>query len=709
MSYTPPLDAEVTAFKTTALLASGATYTSSVDWDGNVDGYSQVQTEILSSHDGTIAIDFCEDASFTDVVRSLSIPYVASGGYQFFAAPAFANFIRYRFTNNGGVTQTDFYYTTKILTTAISPQLLTTDAFIAPAMVTSLGRNIQVGTDPNGTFTNAPEGGVDNGNSTTTPLSGTGVFEGTFSDTQGYTSTSIFVKSDQDSATGGLQIIHSSDGVTDERVISFSYIAADNPQGLIYLIPSSTKYFRLKYTNGAVAQTGFTTSIKYETSPQQIPSLPIGLPISDNTLANVTKSVIIGRNDVGTLNNVATDNQNHLKVDAANNRVTYDEFPISEFTAISQLTFPYNINTDLCNVEVLGSGTVTQDENLAKISTSSASTATEFAALESIKTITYRAGEGAMCRISALFTDKKPNGATSVQGFGLGDANDGYGFIMSGTSSEVSVAYRTNGVQTTITQSLWNADTMDGSGDANNPSGMLLDPTKGNIYQVSYGSGFGCAYFSIESQSTGHMVLVHTLHIANLRTTPAAYNPTFALRAEVFKDGTSDANDYVVCVSDMSSFTQGKDKVTGSINAFQNEKNIGGTDTCLFNLQNKATVFGGTTGNNKVSAILQSISLINDSNGAGTFSIYEDATIGGSPSYTDIDANTSVISQDTAGTTVSGGKLLWVGGVGKDNGDSASLFELGIAMRPGSIYSFVARTLGGANDMSIGLVWVEDF
>ena len=150
MSYTPPLEAEVTAFLTTALLNNGATFTAAAV---AVDGYSQVQTEIIASHDGTINIDFCADAGCTDVVRSLSIPYVASGGYQFFAAPAFGNFIKYEFTN-GATTQTDFYYTTKILTTAISPQLLTTGAFIAPAMVATLGRNIIVGQDENGVFGN---------------------------------------------------------------------------------------------------------------------------------------------------------------------------------------------------------------------------------------------------------------------------------------------------------------------------------------------------------------------------------------------------------------------------------------------------------------------------------------------------------------------------------------------------------------------------
>lgn len=144
--------AEETAFVTTALLADAATFDSGVIDAG---GHTQVQTEITASHDGTIDISFCSDSGGTDVVRSLSIPYVAADGYQFFAAPAFVNFIKYEFTNDGGATQTDFYYTTKLLTTGLSPQLLTTGAFIASGMVAHLGRNIVVGEDVNGVFNNA--------------------------------------------------------------------------------------------------------------------------------------------------------------------------------------------------------------------------------------------------------------------------------------------------------------------------------------------------------------------------------------------------------------------------------------------------------------------------------------------------------------------------------------------------------------------------
>ena len=143
--------AEETAFLTTANLGIGGSFDS-----GMLDaaGKTQVQTEILSDVDGQINIDFCADAGGLDVVRTLTIPYNAADGYQFFSAPAFVNFIKYEFINTSGIAQTDFYYTTKFLTTSLSPQLLTTTAFISPAMVTTLGRNIIVGQNTAGNFNN---------------------------------------------------------------------------------------------------------------------------------------------------------------------------------------------------------------------------------------------------------------------------------------------------------------------------------------------------------------------------------------------------------------------------------------------------------------------------------------------------------------------------------------------------------------------------
>ena len=125
------------AFTTIALLADAAVFDSGVL---NTDGYTQVQTEITASHNGTLDFVFYEDSAGANEIRSISIPYIAANGYQLYSAPAFGYYVRYKFTNTGGATQTDFFYSTKFLTKGISPQLLAKNGFIAPTMVAGLSR-----------------------------------------------------------------------------------------------------------------------------------------------------------------------------------------------------------------------------------------------------------------------------------------------------------------------------------------------------------------------------------------------------------------------------------------------------------------------------------------------------------------------------------------------------------------------------------------
>ncbi len=70
-----------------------------------------------------------------------------------------------------------------------------------------------------------------------------------------------------------------------------------------------------------------------------------------------------------------------------------------------------------------------------------------------------------------------------------------------------------------IAKSSWNIDTMDGTGNINNPSGLLLDPTKGNVYQIQIQYlGFGAMTFSIENKNTGLFQPVHQIKYANSYT-----------------------------------------------------------------------------------------------------------------------------------------------------------------------------------------------
>lgn len=140
MSYLhqPP---DYIAFSTTTLLTNGQTYDSGVI---SLIGYTQVQTDVLSNKNGTVTIQFCSDSGGTDVVRTLSILYIGGSGYQMFSAPAFSPYVRYQFTVTE-TGQTDFYFDTKLLTKALSPQVLGVDAFISSSMASTLTRSVIVG------------------------------------------------------------------------------------------------------------------------------------------------------------------------------------------------------------------------------------------------------------------------------------------------------------------------------------------------------------------------------------------------------------------------------------------------------------------------------------------------------------------------------------------------------------------------------------
>lgn len=150
MAYQPAEPAAFQAYATTANLGIAGLYQTGVL---DLQGYTQVDTHVVSDVDGTITVHWYSDASGTDQVRLLTIPYVAANGFQLLSAPAFTPFVEYKYTN-GGVAQADFFYETKFLHTSLSPQILGLTSFIAGGMVAQLGRSILVGTDSAGAYNN---------------------------------------------------------------------------------------------------------------------------------------------------------------------------------------------------------------------------------------------------------------------------------------------------------------------------------------------------------------------------------------------------------------------------------------------------------------------------------------------------------------------------------------------------------------------------
>jgi len=244
---------------------------------------------------------------------------------------------------------------------------------------------------------------------------------------------------------------------------------------------------------------------------------------------------------------------------------------------------------------------------------------------------------------------------------------------------------------------------------------MTIDITKGNSYQIAYGSGFGTVNFSVESDVSGDYVLVHTLALANILIVPSAFNPTFPIRAEAANGAGTD--NLTLSVAAISSFIEGKNAIKYAHGVLNSQSGIENgnfaTEVEIITFFNKADVFGGVA-NNKVYCKILGISWLNECNKTSTVRLRESATGLAAGTFTDINVNTSVVSYRTNGTgTPAGGKILFEAFAEKDGkgGIFVDLSNLNLVMTPNKKYtiSAVCTASAATNDQLATLLWTEDY
>ncbi len=261
-----------------------------------------------------------------------------------------------------------------------------------------------------------------------------------------------------------------------------------------------------------------------------------------------------------------------------------------------------------------------------------------------------------------------------------------------------------------IAQADWNVDNMDGDNDAANPSGMNLDPGKGNTYQVLYRDGFTDITYSIIDQTTGLFQIVHISRSTNLQTVSNIQNPTLPLSVAVKNKATT--ADIVIVISSMSAFTQGLGNDIGSLNVATQATGTGDltTETCILALKNKP-VFQGVA--NRVDFLPQLITF--SANGAGaakftTLKIVVNPILGGPVTFTDVSTATSIMASATNGTTVTGGNVIGSFEFGADvSSFLINLEEISQSQPPGTLACFTVQIDGGTSDVDVGVIWKEQF
>lgn len=370
----------------------------------------------------------------------------------------------------------------------------------------------------------------------------------------------------------------------------------------------------------------------------------------------------------------------------------FGELSMAQNNPRIQLQFPYNINTEEVNTTTTGSGTVSFSQPFAVCSTTAATSSS--ATLSSKNNIHYRTGQGGLVIFTCIFT----TGATgSTQVIGVGDASDGLFFGYNGTAFGINRRY--NGSNNWTDQTAWNQDKMDGTG----ASGMTLVPTNGNVYKIQYQwLGFGNINFYIENPATGLTVLVHQIQYPNQFTTTTLLNPTKPIMMQA--TNTTNNTNIVMKSPSMAAFVQGILAPPQLINNINNSKAVT-TQASILTIRNNTT-FNSIT-NYKAVHILQ-LSYTNG-NQLATFNLYLNATLGGSPSYTNVNANTSVVSYDTAGTTVSGGKLVGTYYSNTNQSNALDISAYYIILNPGDTLTVAGTSAGPSVTCYASLMWNEQF
>ncbi len=106
----------------------------------------------------------------------------------------------------------------------------------------------------------------------------------------------------------------------------------------------------------------------------------------------------------------------------------FGELVVVEPTPQVQVAFNYNVNSRQASSTTDGSGTVTHSDNQAVLTTTTNANSTS--TLESKNVIKYNAGQGAVARFTAVFTDCATG---TTQEIGVGDTDDGFFFGCRGT------------------------------------------------------------------------------------------------------------------------------------------------------------------------------------------------------------------------------------------------------------------------------------
>jgi hypothetical protein len=249
------------------------------------------------------------------------------------------------------------------------------------------------------------------------------------------------------------------------------------------------------------------------------------------------------------------------------------------------------------------------------------------------------------------------------------------------------------------TQANWNGDKLDGTGG----SGVTIDPTKLNVYQIGMQYlGAGAIKFQIEVVPDGNnatWATVHTLRLPNTLTTSSFGNPSFPFTMSATNTSNS-GTDLTIKSASVGGFIEGMKVLTGNrYSYYAQSTGVGAANfQALFTLAS-TRYFKGRL--NQAVINLLSVSGAIKHTSPVIYYLIKGGALAGNPNFAQIAGDVdSIALVDTSATTVTGGRVLWSGHVG-DTGEIDHHFGNGsynaeeLTLQPGEWVTLAAKATTG--------------
>jgi len=253
----------------------------------------------------------------------------------------------------------------------------------------------------------------------------------------------------------------------------------------------------------------------------------------------------------------------------------------------------------------------------------------------------------------------------TVKRVGLFTGTDGLFFQLSGTTLQVVI--RKNSSDTTVDQSAWNLDKLDGTG----ASGLTLDVTKAQIFTIDY-QWLGVGRVRFGFVLGGQLVYCHEANHANSVTSVYTGTASLPVAWEIVNTGVAAATSSMDMICAAMHTEGGFDQVgyPFALVAGTGGKSIGATETPLFRLRARS-------GRGHAAMQILSFQMLSQSAANVQWYVRLNPTVTGgtAPTYNNVNANSNYEFDIASTGAVTGGTLL-MSGVGSSQDREASLTAL---------------------------------